>query len=194
MKNFLSKTFEELNKGWIGVDLDGTLAKYDKWRGIDHVGDPIPEMIKKVKKALDDGIIIKIFTARVSSDDFEPKGREAIEKFCKDNFGLVLPITNVKDNSCIEIWDDRAKQVIKNTGEFRESFDIHMKKFESEEPTEAQIKAGNYKKYHMKMNGIKITIENPAGSYRSGKDDDGNEWRTKMNHHYGYIKGTVGAD
>jgi len=26
-------------RGWIGVDLDGTLALYDRWRGIEHVGD-----------------------------------------------------------------------------------------------------------------------------------------------------------
>ena len=25
-------------KGWIGVDLDGTLAQYDHWRGIEHIG------------------------------------------------------------------------------------------------------------------------------------------------------------
>ena len=28
--------------GWIGVDLDGTLARYDGWRGIDHIGEPMP--------------------------------------------------------------------------------------------------------------------------------------------------------
>jgi hypothetical protein len=27
--------------GWIGVDLDGTLAHYDGWKGIDHIGEPI---------------------------------------------------------------------------------------------------------------------------------------------------------
>jgi len=24
---------------WIGVDLDGTLATYDMWRGLDHIGE-----------------------------------------------------------------------------------------------------------------------------------------------------------
>ena len=27
---------------YFAVDLDGTLAHYDKWRGIDHIGKPIP--------------------------------------------------------------------------------------------------------------------------------------------------------
>lgn len=44
------------------------------------------------------------------------------------------------------------------------------------------------------VQGIPIAIENRAGSVRSGKDADGNEWRTKMKHPYGYIKGTKGAD
>lgn len=35
--------------GWIGVDLDGTLAFYDSWRGIDHIGAPIPLMLQRVK-------------------------------------------------------------------------------------------------------------------------------------------------
>ena len=28
-------------KGWYGFDLDGTLAKYDGWKGIDHIGEPV---------------------------------------------------------------------------------------------------------------------------------------------------------
>ena len=31
---------------WIAVDLDGTLAIYDKWRGRDHIGEPVPEIIR----------------------------------------------------------------------------------------------------------------------------------------------------
>lgn len=40
-----------MSGGWIGVDLDGTLAHYDRWRGIDHVGDPVPAMMNRVKEA-----------------------------------------------------------------------------------------------------------------------------------------------
>ena len=54
-------------------------------------------------------------------------------------------------------------------------------------PTVAQGKAGNYRKGHWKINGIKISIENPAGSYRKP------EW-PRLQAHYGYVKGTKGAD
>jgi superfamily II DNA or RNA helicase len=44
------------------------------------------------------------------------------------------------------------------------------------------------------VQGIPIAIENRKGSVRKGKDRDGNEWRTKMQHPYGYIVGSKGAD
>ena len=38
------------DKAWIGVDLDGTLARYDGWKGIEHIGEPITikELSRKV--------------------------------------------------------------------------------------------------------------------------------------------------
>ena len=36
------------------------------------------------------------------------------------------------------------------------------------EPTDAQKEAGNYKKGHVRLNGLDISIENPQGSTRSG--------------------------
>ncbi|BDQ35937.1 hypothetical protein SYK_02970 [Pseudodesulfovibrio nedwellii] len=62
------------------------------------------------------------------------------------------------------------------------------------QPTEAQIEKGNYKLGHVKAIGLDISIENPAGSERSGTDKDGKPWSVQMQHHYGYIKGTVGKD
>ena len=61
-------------------------------------------------------------------------------------------------------------------------------------PTEAQKEAGNYKKGHVKIDGYDVTIENPKGSVRSGKDANGNEWSVTMNNDYGYIRGTEGVD
>lgn len=62
------------------------------------------------------------------------------------------------------------------------------------EPTEAQKKAGNYKMGHVRIGEFDITIENPAGSVRSGKDADGKEWHTTMANAYGYIRGTESVD
>ena len=62
------------------------------------------------------------------------------------------------------------------------------------EPTEAQKKAGNYKKGHVKIQGFDITIENPKGAIRKGVDDNGKAWSTEMKNHYGYFKNTEGKD
>lgn len=99
--------------GWIGVDLDGTLAFYDTWRGADHIGEPVPAMLTRVLDWVKEGKLVKIFTARAS----EPTNIPIIEKWSMDYLGVVLPVTNVKDQDMIELWDDRAKQVVQNTGE-----------------------------------------------------------------------------
>lgn len=62
------------------------------------------------------------------------------------------------------------------------------------QPTEAQKEAGNYAKERMSFQGLPISIENPRGSIRSGRDRGGNEWSVSMAHHYGYIRGTLGSD
>jgi N12 class adenine-specific DNA methylase len=62
------------------------------------------------------------------------------------------------------------------------------------EPTEAQKKAGNYKKGHVQVGTFDITIEQPQGSVRKGTDANGKQWESKMNNTYGYIRGAVGVD
>jgi hypothetical protein len=61
-------------------------------------------------------------------------------------------------------------------------------------PSEAQKEAGNYKKEHLELHGLRITIENPKGSFRSGKDKNGKEWKVRMPAAYGYFRKTEGAD
>ena len=60
--------------------------------------------------------------------------------------------------------------------------------------SEEQLEAGNYKKRHIRAQGLEISIENPKGSVRSGKGPGGKKWRTNMVHDYGYIKGSLGVD
>ena len=61
-------------------------------------------------------------------------------------------------------------------------------------PTEAQKEAGNYKKGHIKVDGLNITIEQPKGSIRRGTDANGKQWESQMHNTYGYIRGTESAD
>jgi hypothetical protein len=100
--------------GWIAVDLDGTLARYDGWQGADHIGAPIPAMVARVKRWLAEGQDVRIFTARVTTD--EEWIVDLIERWCLEHVGRKLPVTNVKDYGMIELWDDRAVQVEANTG------------------------------------------------------------------------------
>lgn len=62
----MNDTHGVAGKGWYGFDLDGTLAVYDKWEGIDHIGEPIKPMVDLIKKLHDEGKVVKILTARVS--------------------------------------------------------------------------------------------------------------------------------
>jgi antitoxin component of RelBE/YafQ-DinJ toxin-antitoxin module len=62
------------------------------------------------------------------------------------------------------------------------------------QPTDAQKKAGNYKKGNVKILGLNIAVENPRGSERSGTDASGKSWKQNMAHHYGYVRTTKGKD
>lgn len=122
-------------KGWIGVDLDATLAHYDGWKGADHIGAPVERMVERVKQWRSEGIEVRIFTARVfplgliqPNDDLSlfcgANDREAeanyaaiyILQWCETHLGERLPITCVKDYAMVDLWDDRAHRVVANTG------------------------------------------------------------------------------
>ncbi len=63
-----------------------------------------------------------------------------------------------------------------------------------QEPTEAQKAAGNYKVGRVRVGPLDISIENPAGSVRSGTSRSGKTWSVTMADHYGYVRGTEGKD
>lgn len=106
--------------GWVGVDLDGTLASHEGWEGgVYGVGPPVPRMVARVRRWLEEGLDVRIFTARACAwpgVDYR-KVEAAINGWCLEQFGRTLPITCVKDYGMIELWDDRAVQVIRDTGE-----------------------------------------------------------------------------
>ncbi len=60
--------------------------------------------------------------------------------------------------------------------------------------SDAQREAQNYRMGLANIDGLRIRIENPAGSTRSGVAKDGTEWHTVLKHHYGYVAGTDGFD
>lgn len=98
--------------GWIGVDLDGTLAHYDGWKGHEHIGDPVPLMADRVRAWMAQGQEVRIFTARAAVHEHIA----IVEVWCVKHFGRKFIVTNTKDYSMIQLWDDRAIQVLPNTG------------------------------------------------------------------------------
>ena len=99
-------------QGWIGVDLDGTLAEATAWQGMDHIGPPVPLMMRRVQQWLDRGLRVKIMTARAG----DPVGIAATQAWLKANGLPELEVTDKKDFGMIELWDDRAIQVVQNRG------------------------------------------------------------------------------
>jgi hypothetical protein len=135
-----------MKNGWIGVDLDGTLAQYDVWRGEEHIGEPVPAMADRVRQWIADGQEVRIFTARVDGgvgskamglpsaeilQDVERMVR-IIQDWTEKYFGVRLPVTNQKDVAMLRLYDDRAVQVVFNTGQLVENLsgvespDIHQ--------------------------------------------------------------------
>jgi len=96
----------------IAVDLDKTLAHYDGWKGPEHIGEPIQPMLNRVNDWISRGFTVKIFTARAS----EPVNIPYIEKWLEKHGIGGLEVTNKKTPDMIAIWDDRARQVVPNTG------------------------------------------------------------------------------
>jgi len=103
---------------WTGVDLDGTLAVWNAASSLERIGPPVPAMLSYVKRMVENGIRVKIFTARASDPDQITK----IQKWLKKNGLPDLEVTNVKDYHMERFYDDRAIQVEPNTGRIISDF------------------------------------------------------------------------
>jgi hypothetical protein len=101
-------------KEWKGVDLDGTLSEVDYSKPYDyrHIGKPIPRMVERIRQWRSEGKLVKILTARAEEERAVPH----IHAWLIENLGFDLEVTNSKDYYMTEFWDDRAVQVIPNTG------------------------------------------------------------------------------
>jgi hypothetical protein len=99
-----------MSKGWIGVDFDGTLARDD---GYTWPPPPVPAMVERVKGWLAEGREVRLVTARAADLEWYPD----LIDWMNAHLGQRLEITNQKDYGMIELWDDRAVRVARNTGE-----------------------------------------------------------------------------
>ena len=102
--------------GWVGIDLDGTLAKgYSS-----EIGQPVYENVDLARELIANGIEVRIFTARASGNNW---GIREVKEWCKKHLGKTLEVTNIKDWDCRLIIDDRALSVATDEGRFRTEYD-----------------------------------------------------------------------
>lgn len=115
--------------GWVGIDLDGTLAVHESGDGIDTIGEPVAHMVKFVKELLAKGEEVRIMTARVWCPQGEEwdkdraievgRQRVMIGDWCEKHIGKRLKVTCEKDYNMIALYDDRAVRVTRNLGRFQ---------------------------------------------------------------------------
>lgn len=105
-------------EGWVGFDFDGTLAKYDRWRGDEHLGKPIDLMVRRVQNYIERGYTCRVFTTRVAPLEGRDvdRCRRLIQDWCEAHIGHRLEVTCIKDHGMLQMFDDKCIQVIKNTG------------------------------------------------------------------------------
>lgn len=135
--------------GWIGVDLDNTLAHYSG--DVSTIGAPIEPMAERVRQWIREGRDVRIFTARVAPlfmrvelhpsypsaivhygrtgqlgertaelHRFALEQERLIQNWCEFHLGKRLPVTAVKDMMLVEFWDDRAVAVEPGTGRIKQ--------------------------------------------------------------------------
>lgn len=104
------------------VDLDGTIATFEDWKGFDHIGEPVPAMADKVKAWLAAGDEVVIFTARACNFNVHGDAKfdlavivTTIQNWTEKHFGIRMKVTSEKGpwDSC---YDDAVNYVVRNTG------------------------------------------------------------------------------
>lgn len=100
----------------IAVDLDGTLAHYDGWKGETHIGAPVVAVRDRVLKAHSHGWQVYIYTARLAHPKRTTVCAIAIDEWQLWHPGHVFPKTCTKLVEFDEFWDDKAVSVGHNTG------------------------------------------------------------------------------
>ena len=100
----------------VAFDLDGTLAEHGKYQGPDHIGTMIQKMKDILIEWLKQGYRVKIMTARMGHAESRDEARTIIQDWLEANGLPRLEVTCKKDYKMIRLYDDRAVQVIPNTG------------------------------------------------------------------------------
>ncbi len=112
-----------MNKKTVALDLDGVLAHYLHWQGVEHIGEPLPGAVEFTKRLAEFADIL-IFTTRCCEKDCEPHTAEQLKERVRkwlDQHGFVYHdiYTGQGKPLCAALIDDRAvacePQVFKKT-------------------------------------------------------------------------------
>lgn len=106
---------------WYGFDLDGTIADNSLHSfGMGCIGSPIKPMIRLMKRLHKSGCKVKIVTARLNDVGKTRASQLRLKRhiwlWCDRNLGFRPEITDCKDGLMECLYDDRARQVIRNRG------------------------------------------------------------------------------
>ena len=146
--------------------------------------------------------------ASIQSGQIKPDAELALEAKEKVTTLMTSPIsliegkveTGGRDRLLNVLHAALAVNVDKEAGGFDSTIDDQAdqaatsKRNDLPQPTEEQKQIGDYPKGRLSVCGLPVSIENPAGSTRSGVDENGVTWESEMKHHYGFIENTLGAD
>ena len=158
--------------------------------GRDELGQPTFNKGKKLLSVrIEKRLPEKMWSSKTLAEKYKPKEKDMDKKAYENAF--VDELNKIACGDMLQYFKDHPEKLKEKLARDKAKKATITK---TAEPTEAQKKAGNYKKKHIRYNGMEISIENPAGSVRRGKSPDGKEWSSHMYHHYGYIRKTLGRD
>lgn len=169
VKNFLDKTFSHHDYEQVGKNGLPTVIKIISMKASN--GEPLKYMYKD---QLHDLLIDRFQNMFSDTTERELFMKQVMEDWINNKIGI---FGNLSTNRLMENTMSELDKKIN---------DVNLT------PTDKQKKVGNYKKGHIRIKGMPISIENPKGSKRYWRDEKGNENFNKMKNHYGYFTNTTG--
>jgi hypothetical protein len=119
------------------------------------------------------------------------RSRRSAHNYASNRGGRVYVVP--EDSPQVKAWLSTGQPVLESDTQAESKkedlkAEIAKEAAKAEKPASPeQAEAGNYRKGHVTIQGIEITIENAKGSIRSGVNKNGTPWSVKMPTHYGYI-------
>ena len=161
-------------------DIDNFLSVLDKW---EDVNDRLGEAQQQYGEL-----------AKSKNKEVAENAQNIINEAQRASVKAYMPVQDLYHELLMKYGIEDDMELADNPVQDTDEAIAQAEAVTEQNPTDGQKEAGNYKKGHVKIDGFDISIENPKGSERKGKDADGKPWSVTMNNTYGYIRGTEGVD